>query len=120
MTEVLQKDKDLRKRLSIELCDNFTQRLKPEQKYEIKVGALIAIKNLIKESKINDQILMNFLTDTISDPSSNIRDLVIRIIMEIAEDKNLRPEINELLKIKLNEVNPEIKKEITKLQSCLV
>lgn len=93
---------NLRKRLSIELCDNFTKRLNPLQKKEIKIGALIAIRNFIKNSKIDDPILYSFLVDTISDPDKDIRELVKEIIKEVEN-----PEITELLEIKLKEVKDD-------------
>ena len=93
---------NLRKRLSIELCDNFTKRLNPSQKKEIKIGALIAIRNFIKNSKIDDPILYSFLVDTISDPDKDIRELVKEIIKEVEN-----PEITELLEIKLKEVKDD-------------
>lgn len=106
-----EKTQELRKRLSIELCDNFIKRLNPNQSYDIKVGALIAIKNLIKESQISDPFLFSYLVDTIADPDKNIRDIVSVIIKEVANT-----EIIELLELKLNEItNDEIKKGIASL-----
>lgn len=87
---------DVRKKISIELCENLVYRLTPGQKKEIKFGALIAIKNLIKESKINDPILENCLVDAITD--EEIKDMVTRIIKEVAN-----PHIIELLEIKFEE-----------------
>ncbi|MBI3308214.1 MAG: hypothetical protein HYZ79_02445 [Candidatus Melainabacteria bacterium] len=107
-----QKDEEIRKKISIELCENLVYRLNPLQKKETKIGALIAIKNLIKESKINDPILENCLIDAIIDNDVEIRLLIHQIIKEIAN-----PHIIELLKIKLNndETNDSVKKEIEEL-----
>ena len=105
-----QKTTDLRKRFSIEMCDNFTQRLAPSQSREIKLGAIIAIRNFIKESHINDSILFNFLVDTIADPDKKVRDLVFKVVREIANH-----EIVELIEIKLKELNGDFKKEVNKL-----
>ena len=96
---------ETRKSLSIELCNNFIKRLHPEQKKEIKISAIIAIKNLIKESEVDDTILINCLVDTITDPNKEVRRWVIRTIKEVAN-----PLITELLQSKLLE--KEIKKEI--------
>lgn len=101
---------DIRKRLSIEICNNFVKRLNPLQSKEIKIGALIAIKNLIKESNINDPFLYSYLVDTITDPEKETRNYVIKIIKEITN-----PEIVELLEMKVNDSSIEIKKEIKKL-----
>ena len=105
-----EKTADLRKKLSIELCNNFIKRLNPAQSREVKISAIIAIKNLIKESKINDPFLFSYLVDTMVDPDKEIRDLVSRVIKEV-----VNPEIIELLEIKLQEANDEIKKEISNL-----
>ncbi|GEM_PF-2747694 len=105
------KETDQRKKLSIELCENFTRRLHPSQSKELKTGALIAIKNFIKETKIDDDILLSFLVDSITDPDKEIRKLVSSIIKEVVNN-----EIIELLEIKLNESNgSEIKEEIQKV-----
>ncbi len=105
------KVEDLRKKLSIELCDNFICRLDPSQRFETKIGAIIAIKNFIKESQIDDSILLSCLVDTLSDPDSKVREMVIRVIKEIVNH-----EIIELLEIKLNEIsNSEIKTQIDNL-----
>ena len=101
---------DLRKILSIELCDNFTTRLHPDQKREIKLGAIIAIKNLIKESNINDPILYSFLVDSITDPDQTVQSKVLKVIKEV-----INTEIAELLEIKLKELSGELKKEAKKL-----
>ena len=101
---------DTRKRLSIELCDNFTRRLNQAQSKEIKIGALIAVRNFIKESKIDDPILFSFLVDTISDPDKEIREWVFKIIKEV-----VNKEIVELLEIKLQEATSDIKNEIKAL-----
>ena len=113
MTTISEKQKieEIRKRLSIEICDNFTKRLNPKQKNEIKMGALIAIRNFIKNSKIDDPILYSFLVDAITDNDKEIRDLVIKIIKEV-----VNPAIIELLEIKLNEITTnKIKGEIKNL-----
>ena len=111
-----QKTTELRKKISIELCDNFIRRLNPAQKQETKIGALIAIRNLIKESKIDDSILLSCLVDTISDPNSEIRDMVIKVINDVKDHPNVSKEITELLEIKLKEVNDsQIKSEIREL-----
>jgi len=66
------------------------------------------IKNLIKETKINDPIIYNFLIDTIIDPDKEIRSLVKKIILEIA-----CKEINDLLVLKSQELNEnEVKQDI--------
>ena len=110
MTIVSEKNTDLRKRLSIELCDNFVRRLNPKQSKEIKIGALIAIKNLIKESNIEDPFLYNYLIDTIVDPDKEVRKITAKVIKE-----TINPLTVELLQTKLQEVNPEVKKEIRSL-----
>jgi len=104
------KETDQRKKLSIELCENFTRMLHPSQTKELKIGGLIAIKNFIKETKINDDILLSFLVDSISDPDKEIRNLVSKIIKEVVNN-----EIIELLEIKLNEATSQIKEEIQNL-----
>ena len=104
---IKQKTTDLRKRFSIEMCDNFTQRLDPSQSREIKLGALIAIRNFIKEARINDPILFSFLVDTIADPDKKVRDMVFKVVREVVNH-----EIVELIEIKLKELNGEFKKEI--------
>ena len=109
-----EKLKEVRQKLSIELCDNFICRLNPAQKKETKTGALIAIRNLVKESHINDPIVFSFLVDTIVDPDKEIRNIVIKVIKEITN-----PEIIELLQIKLKEGNNEVKKEIMELLKSL-
>ena len=110
-----QKEEEIRKRLSIEVCDNFIKRLNPLQKKEIKMGALIAIKNLIKESTINDPILYSFLVDTIVDPDKEVRNTVVKVIKDVGVDLYICPQIIELLEIKLKEATSEIKKEIDTL-----
>ena len=102
-----QKTIDLRKRFSIEMCDNFTNRLDPSQSREIKLGAIIAIRNFIRESRINDSILFSFLVDTIADPDKEVRDLVFKVVREVANH-----EIVELIEIKLKELNSDFKKEV--------
>ena len=114
-----QKITDVRKRLSIELCDNFTKRLNPAQNKETKIGALIAIKNFIKESKIDDPILLSFLADTISDPDNEVRTYVIKTIKEIANNGFIKKEAVELLEIKMKEVSDEIQEEIIDLLKIL-
>jgi len=117
MSFVLDKkeSQEIRKKLSIDLCDNFIRRLKPYQSKETKLGALIAIRNLIKESKINDPILFSCLVDSITDSDSEIVSLVIKIIKEVSNE-----DIFELLNIKLQEViDTKVKKEIEKLISVL-
>jgi len=117
MTIISEKQKitELRKKLSIELCENFTKRLNTQEKKEIKIGAIIAIRNFIKESKIDDPIIYSFLVDTITDPDKEVRDWVSKVIKEV---KNL--EILELLELKLKEkINEEIKKEIMTLAVSL-
>ena len=109
-----QKLNETRKKLSIELCDNFTTRLDPAQSNDIKLAAIIAIGNFIKESKIDDPILFSFLVDPIVDPDKEVRDLVIRIIKKV-----VNPDIVELLEIKLQELNGEIKTEIKNLLQAL-
>lgn len=108
------KEIDQRKKLSIELCENFTRRLNPLQSKELKIGALIAIKNFIKETKINDDILLSFLVDAIVDTDSEIRELVSKIIKEVKSNQ-----IIELLEIKLNEANSQIKEEIQDLLKAM-
>ncbi|MBI3590266.1 MAG: HEAT repeat domain-containing protein [Candidatus Melainabacteria bacterium] len=112
MKTITQKEKniDIREKLSIDLCDNFIKRLNPAQSKETKIGALIAIRNFIKESKIDDPFLFSYLVDTIADPSKEIRNIVIKVIKEISN-----PEIIELLEIKKQEVSQEIKTEINNL-----
>ena len=105
-----QKNTDLRKRFSIEMCDNFTQRLDPSESIEVKLSAIIAIRNFIKESRINDSILFSFLVDTIADPDKKVRDLVFKVVREVANH-----EIVELIELKLKELNGEFKKEVNKL-----
>ena len=77
---------DLRKKLSIELCNNFVKRLNPMQDRETKLGALIAIKNLIKESHIYDPFLFSYLVDTMTDPDKEIRDMTKRVIKDVGID----------------------------------
>ena len=101
---------DIRKRLSIELCDNFTRRLNQAQSKEIKIDALISIRNLIKETQISDPIIYSLLVDTIIDPDKEIRDWVFKITKEV-----VNKEIIELLEIKLLEVTGGIKNEIEEL-----
>lgn len=105
-----QEPKELRKKFSIELCQSFISRLDPSQSQDIKINAIIAIKNYINESKIADPILYSFLVDSIVDPDKKIRDFVIRVIKEVAN-----PEIIELLEIKEKEINGEFKEEIRKI-----
>ena len=105
-----QKIVELRKKLSIELCDNFTKRLNPSQTHEVKLGAIIAIRNFIKEGHINDSILFSFLVDAIADPDKKVRDLVFKVVREVANH-----EIVELIEIKLKELNGEFKTEVDKL-----
>lgn len=106
--------------LSIELCENFRKRLDPNQKKEIKIGALIAVRNLIKNTKVNDSIIYSFLIDTIADPDKEIREWVIKIIKDITRSKELLKEIKELLEIKLYEVNNEAKPRIINLLRNIV
>ena len=96
--------------LSIEVCENFTIRLNPNQKRKIKLGALIAIRNFITESEIKDPILYNFLTDTISDPDERVKNLAFKIIKEVSN-----PEITKILEEKQIEAQGELKKEIANL-----
>lgn len=114
MTTISEKQKvtEFRKKLSIELCENFTKRLNPQEKKEVKIGAIIAIRNLIKESKINDPIIYSFLVDTIIDPDNEVRNWVSKVIKDV---KN--PEIIELLELKLKENinNEEVRREIREL-----
>ena len=110
---------DLRKKLSIELCNNFVKRLDPLQDKETKLGALIAIKNLIKESHIYDPFLFSYLVDTLIDPDKEIRDMVIRVIKDVGVEPSVYPEIIELLEIKLQEANSETKNEINNLLQFL-
>ena len=110
-----EKATELRKKLSIELCDNFSHRLNPAQSKETKISAIIAIKNFIKESKFDDPILLSFLTDTIADHDKKVRNLVIKVIKDVAEEKLICQEITELLQIKLEEADNQIKNEINKL-----
>lgn len=98
---------ETRKKISIELCENLVYRLNPKQKKETKIGALIAIKNLIKESKINDPILDSCLIDAITDEDKDIRELIKKIIYEVKS-----PHIIELLELKLRDANETLKKEI--------
>ena len=109
-----EKLKEVRQKLSIDLCDNFICRLNPAQRKETKIGAIIAIRNLVKESHINDSIVFSFLVDTIVDPDKEIRNIVTKVIKEITN-----PEIVELLQIKLKESNSEVHKEITNLLKTL-
>ena len=104
---IKQKATDLRKRFSIEMCDNFTQRLNLSQNREVKLGAIIAIRNFIKETHINDSILFNFLVDAIADPDKKVRDLVFKVVREVANH-----EIVELIEIKLKELNGDFKTEV--------
>ena len=104
---IKQKSEDLRKRFSIEMCDNFTQRLAPSQSREIKLGAIIAIRNFIKEAHINDSILFSFLVDAIADSDKKVRDLVFKVVREVANH-----EIVELIELKLKELNGEFKKDV--------
>lgn len=110
-----QKIANLRKQLSVELCDNFIRRLNPSQTKGTKLGAIIAIRNFIKESKIDDPILLSCLVDTITDPDVEVRQLVNKVIKDVIADPAIHQEITELLEIKLKEVNNEIKKEISEL-----
>ena len=105
---------DLRKNLSIELCDNFIHRLNPEQTKEVKIGALIAIRNLIKESNIYDPFLYSYLVDTLTDLDKEVRKIVIKVIKEVSNS-----EIIELMEIKLQESKNEIKTEISNLLKSL-
>lgn len=114
-----QKIADLRKKLSIELCDNFMRRLNPLQSKETKLGALIAIRNFIKESRIDDPILLSCLVDTIVDQNKEVRNTVSSVIKDVIADKAILQEIRELLEIKLNESDSEIKKEITGLLKAI-
>lgn len=114
-----QKITNLRKQLSIELCNNFLRRLNPAQTRETKLGAVIAIRNFIKESKIDDPILMSCLVDTIIDPDKEVRQTVIKVIKDIVSDKTVFKEIKELLEIKQQESSGEIKKEISELLQLL-
>ncbi|MBI2996109.1 MAG: hypothetical protein HYY52_05320 [Candidatus Melainabacteria bacterium] len=114
-TIIYEQEEDLRKRLSVELCDNFVHRLNPAQTKEIKIGALIAIKNLIKESKIYDSFLFNYLIDTIVDPDKLVREIVAKIIKDVVTNLDVYQEIIELLEIKTNETKGEVKLEIKKL-----
>lgn len=109
-----QKEIELRKKLSIELCDNFTKRLNPLQSKEIKIGAIIAIRNLIKEAKIDDPILISFLLDTITDPDREIKEIIIKVIKEIAN-----PQITKLLEHKLHELPDDVKNEIQELLNTI-
>ena len=111
MTHIAEeKLKEVRQKLSIELCDNFICRLNLAQEKETKVGAIIAIRNLVKESQINDPIIFSFLVDTIVDPDKEVRSMVIKVIQEIVNSETI-----ELLQIKLQEANDEVKKEINDL-----
>lgn len=110
-----QKDIDIRKRLSIELLDNFMRRLNPAQKYETKIAAIIAIRNFVIESKMDDPMLLNHLVDAIVDPDESIREILIKVIKEIIHEPNVKKEIIELLEIKQKEATLEINKEITTL-----
>ena len=103
---------EIRKKISIELCEDLTKRLNHSEKKEIKIGALIAIKNLILETKIEDPILDNCLADTITDNDPQVRHFVLRVIKEAKISHVL-----ELLKIKYNELSPDIKLEISNLIS---
>lgn len=107
---------ELRKKLSLDICDNFIRRLKPYQSRETKLGALIAIRNLVKESKISDPILHSFLIDSITDADSEIVDMVNTITKEIIEDPIVKTDIIELLNLKSKEVgSTKIKKDVEKL-----
>ena len=99
-----------KKNLSIEVCDNLTTRLHPSQKREIKLGALIAIRNFIKESRIEDPILYNFLIDTIADPDKKVKDFVLKIIKEVSNQ-----EMYQILHEKQIELSGELRKEVTNL-----
>ncbi len=113
MTFTLDKNEslELRKKFSIDLCDNFIKRLKPYQSKETKLNAIIAIRNLIKESKISDPILYSCLVDSIADTDEDVIKLVIRVIQEVIND-----DVIELLNIKLNELlDTKAKKEIVKI-----
>lgn len=124
MTTISEKEKltELRKKLSLELCDNFTKRLNPFQKKEIKIGAIIAIKNFIKESKIDDPIIYSFLVDAITDHKKDVRGWVSKVIKDIgagfvsAQNLHFHKEITELLELKLKEnISEEIKEDIIEL-----
>lgn len=107
---------ELRKKLSLDICDNFIRRLKPYQSKETKLGALIAIRNLIKESKISDPILHSFLIDSITDSNPEIVNMVITITKEVIEDPIVKSDIIELLNLKFKEaISTKIKKDIEKL-----
>lgn len=107
---------ELRKKLSLDICDNFIRRLKSYQSKETKLGALIAIRNLIKESKISDPILHSFLIDSITDPNSEIVTMVITITKEIIVDPLVKTDIIELLNLKSKEaISTKVKKDIEKL-----
>ena len=113
MTFILDKkeSKELRKKLSIELCDTFILRLKPYQAKKTKIGALIAIKNFIKESNLNDQIIYSCLVDSVLDEDKEITDMVLKILKEV-----INSDLEELLEMKLSEVkDSKIKAEIKKL-----
>ena len=113
-TTILKKNQE--QELSIEFCDNFVRRLNPEQSLETKMLAVLALRNLIKNTGIRNSILYNFLVDSISSKEKELRIFVEKTIKEIANN-----EIIELLNMKLNEVNDkqikaEIKQLIKKLQ----
>lgn len=110
---------DIRKRLSIELCNNFIKRLNLHQSKETKIGAIIAIKNFIKESQIDDPFLFSYLVDTILDPDKEVKHMVIKVIKDVSTVSGAKKEITELLEIKSQESNGEIKKEIAELLNYL-
>ena len=82
-TKIEEKIAEHRKKLSLEVCDNFVSRLNPAQSKEIKIGAIIAIRNFIKESHLDDPILLSFLIDTMSDPDKEVKEFVAKIIEEV-------------------------------------
>lgn len=104
------KTKDFREEISIEFCQDLIYRLKFNQSQTTKLGALIAIKNLVQETKVEDQIIFSTLVDALADPDKKIRELASKIIKEIKNSA-----IVELLETKKNEVSKDIEKEITTL-----
>lgn len=101
-------NKLIREKISIELCENFISRLKQEESPEIKLSALIALKNLIKYSQISDPILENCLIDTLTDQDKEIRKFTKDVIRDICS-----PNIIELLELKLTETSGDIKVELS-------
>lgn len=96
--------------LTIEFYESLTNRLDHEQNINVKLGALIAVKNLILYTQLHDHILYGLLIDSISDPEKEVQELAIKII-----NKVFNPEVKELLYIKLIESNESTHEIITQI-----